>query len=244
MSAGSDGYLLLVDQQQHGPYSLEELRAGLGEGWARPEHLVWGPGLSGWTPLDRVPGLGWHAAPPPPTPAPTTPRRRSPLLWVGCLLASGAVVLAMAVGGAFWLGWLSNPLTDGRQPEPYDFEEIYASDTGAWRSYPDRPAEEAAIAARRRDLARALRAGDVDAAADFVVPEDKDTWEARTRSEPALAVALADALDTAEMSFLGVQPDIPDDPRSRTAGFVVTSGRRSFEIVWIKLDGTWYLYRY
>jgi hypothetical protein len=244
MTEGPDGYLLLIDQQQYGPYSLGELRAGVREGWARTDHLVWGPGLTDWVPIEQVPGLGGPAAPLPPPPQPTATRRRGPLLWVGCFLGCGVVVLALAVAAAFWLGWLNSPFTNGRQPEAYDFEAIYASDTGEWRRYPDRPAEEAAIAARQRELIRALRAGDLETAARFVVPEDREVWTARTRARPALTAALADALDTAEMSFLGVQPDIPDDPRSRTAGFVVTSGGHSFEIMWVKLDGAWYLYRY
>jgi|GEM_PF-3818587 len=244
MSASPGGYLLLVDQQQYGPYGLEELREGLAAGWARPEHLVWGPGLSDWSPLGQLPGVVPAAPPPPPPPAPPPRRRRGRLLWVGCLAAWGAAAVALAVAAVLWLGWPGNPFADDRQPEPYDFEEIYSSDTGDWQRYPDRPAEEAAIAARQRDLVRALRAGDLDAAARYVVPEDQEAWIARTRAEPALAGTLADALDTAEMSFLGVEPDIPDDPRSRTAGFVVTSGRRSFEVMWVKLDGAWYLYRY
>jgi hypothetical protein len=243
MSASPGGYLLLVDQQQYGPYSLEELRDGLAAGWARPEHLVWGPALAGWTPLGQLPGVVPAATPPPP-PAPAPRRRRGRLLWVGCLSAAGAAALALAVAAVLWLGWPGNPFAADRQPEPYDFEEIYSSDTGDWRRYPDRPAEEAAIAARQRELVQALRGGDLEAAARFVVPEDREVWTSRTRARPALAVALADALDTAEMSFLGAEPDIPDDPRSRTAAFVVTSGRRSFEVVWVKLDGAWYLYRF
>lgn len=240
MSTESRGYLLLIDQQQHGPYSLEELQTGLREGWARPEHLIWGPGLTDWTPIDRVPSLSGCADVPPQLPAPVATRRRRPLLWAGCLTIAGVLVLAVAFVGVVRLGWFGGP----DRPEPFDFEEIYASDTGDWRRYPDLETELEAIARRREKLVRALRAGEFDVAAGFVDPEDQEVWQARTQAEPALAVALADALDTSVVSFLSEQPRIPDDPRSRTAGFVVTARGRRFEILWIKLDDTWFLYRY
>ena len=244
MSAETRGFLLLIDQQQHGPYSLEELQTGLREGWARPEDLIWGPGLTEWTSIASVPSLGGCADLPPPVPAPVATRRRSPLLWAGCLAIAGVLVLAAAFVGVVRLGWVNSPFGGRDRPESYDFEEIYASDTGDWRRYPDLETELEAIARRREKLVRTLRAGELDTAAGFVNPEDQEVWQSRTRAEPALAAALADALDTSVVSFLSVQPRIPDDPRSRTAGFVVTARGRRFEILWIKLDNTWFLYRY
>jgi hypothetical protein len=242
MSTSPGRYLILIDQQQYGPYSPEELHEGLAAGWARPEHLVWGPDLATWTPLGQLPGLGAPIHPPALPTAPARKRPRGRLLSV-CLVASGAAAVALVLATVIWLGRAGSPFAGDRQPEPYDFEDIYTSDTGDWRSYPDRPAEEAAIAGRQRELVRALRAGDVEAAAQFVDPEEREIWTSQTRANPALAATLADALDTAELSFLGVEINIPDDPRTRTAAFVVTSGRRSFEVMWIKLDGVWYLYR-
>jgi hypothetical protein len=241
MSVDSGTYLLLVDQQQYGPYSLEELRAGLGAGWARPEHLVWGPDLAEWTPLGQLPGFVAPAEPPPLPTAPATTNSRGRRLWVGCLVATAAATMSLVAVVWFARGGL--PFFGERRPEPYDFEAIYASDTGDWRHYPDRPAEEDAIADRQRELVQALRAGDVEAAAQFVAPDERELWTSQTRARPALAAALADALETADMSFLGVETGLRDDPRSRTAAFVVTSGGRSFEIMWIKIDDVWFLYR-
>lgn len=247
MSAGDGGYLLLVGEQQYGPYSADDLQAGLREGWARPDHLVWRPGLTDWTTLQQALGLP-PALPPPPPRAPVeaeVPRRRGLRPWLlGCLVACGVVTVTLAVALAARSGWIGAVLDSGDRPEPYDLETIYDTDNGDWRAYPDLKVELKAIAQRQSTLVQALRAGDVESAAAFICPEDQSVWTTRTRAEPALGAALADALDTSVISFLSSGTEVKDDPRSRTAGFVVSARGRRFEIVWIKLDGDWYLYRY
>ena len=74
---------LVLNGQQSGPYSLEQVRELLREGKATPETMAWHEGLSGWTALGTV--MTSSAGTPPPAPffrrpqlprQPRFPRRR------------------------------------------------------------------------------------------------------------------------------------------------------------------------
>src|ERR1041384_2809961 len=58
--------------QREGPFTIDEVRAKIAQGQARPEDLAWYEGAPGWIPLREVPGLNPPAAVavPPAIPAP------------------------------------------------------------------------------------------------------------------------------------------------------------------------------
>jgi membrane protease subunit (stomatin/prohibitin family) len=72
-------YHVAIGGQQAGPFSIEQMRAGLANGQMTPESMVWTTGMAGWAPANTVPALQQlFAAPPPlpqdpPTPPPAPP---------------------------------------------------------------------------------------------------------------------------------------------------------------------------
>jgi hypothetical protein len=50
-------WFFATDGQQHGPYSEDQFREFIARGVVRPTTLVWGDGMSAWTPAEDVPGL-------------------------------------------------------------------------------------------------------------------------------------------------------------------------------------------
>lgn len=62
--------------QNQGPFSLQQLVAGISQGELTSEALVWTAGMQAWTPAGQVPQLAGYfqaAAPPPPPPPPAPP---------------------------------------------------------------------------------------------------------------------------------------------------------------------------
>lgn len=63
-----------VDGKTNGPYTTEQIAAGITSGEVRADTMVWTAGIQSWTPASQVPQLtGYFAAatpPPPPPPAP------------------------------------------------------------------------------------------------------------------------------------------------------------------------------
>lgn len=53
----SENYIILIDGQQSGPFSIERIRSMLGEGALDPSHLVWKEGFEDWTPISAIPDL-------------------------------------------------------------------------------------------------------------------------------------------------------------------------------------------
>lgn len=61
-----------VNGQTQGPFSIQQLAAGISSGEVQPETMVWCNGMTGWTAASQVPQLNasFTAPPPPPPPAP------------------------------------------------------------------------------------------------------------------------------------------------------------------------------
>lgn len=66
-------WLVAIGQKQYGPYTTQDLAQRLRSGAAKPETLVFGPGLTQWTPAKNVPEFapifGTRPTAPPPPPA-------------------------------------------------------------------------------------------------------------------------------------------------------------------------------
>ena len=60
-----------VDGQTRGPFSIQQMGAGMSSGEITAETLVWSDGMTGWQPAGNVPQLStsFQASPPPPPPA-------------------------------------------------------------------------------------------------------------------------------------------------------------------------------
>ena len=60
-----------VSGQTQGPFSMEQLLAGIANGQIKQDTVVWSTGMPGWLPANQVPGLASYLAavtPPPPPP--------------------------------------------------------------------------------------------------------------------------------------------------------------------------------
>lgn len=60
------------DGQTFGPYSLEQLKAGVDDGTLMPTDLLWHEGMTAWAPASELSEV-WPPKPPPPLPA-TAPK--------------------------------------------------------------------------------------------------------------------------------------------------------------------------
>jgi hypothetical protein len=148
------------------------------------------------------------------------------------LLVLGVTVLL--VGSGF--GGKENRLEAGVT------EKVYEEDHGDWQRYPDLDKETKAIAKRQEKCIEALLEGNVADASNFFVPEKQEEWRSLMKDDAEGMQTLAQVLATAQISFLGPDKEMKDDPRGRIAAFTVVHQAQQFEIIWLKYDGTWYLY--
>lgn len=93
----------VVNGQQYGPISEEELRGWVAQGRVRPTDLVWTDGMANWQPLQSVQYM-FRAGPPlPPAPAQPAwqrPHRGAVVLTLGIL---GVVISFLGIlGGIAW----------------------------------------------------------------------------------------------------------------------------------------------
>jgi membrane protease subunit (stomatin/prohibitin family) len=67
---GGQVFHISVGGQVQGPFSLQQLVAGIAQGQLAASTFVWSPGMAAWSPAGQVPALAPHFnAPPPPPPA-------------------------------------------------------------------------------------------------------------------------------------------------------------------------------
>lgn len=66
-------YHVALNGQQAGPFTVEQMRAGLANGDMKPTDLVWTDGMAGWTAANEVPALASLFSAPPPLPNQGTP---------------------------------------------------------------------------------------------------------------------------------------------------------------------------
>jgi hypothetical protein len=95
-------YLLARNGQQHGPYTLEQLRQMSAQGQTQADDLVWTAGMSTWIPLADVVRYAPPTAPPPlenATARGSTPRPPS-LHWALLLVLT---LVTIGFFGIFWM---------------------------------------------------------------------------------------------------------------------------------------------
>ncbi len=72
-------WYLAVDGQTKGPFTTEQVAAGIASSEVRSDSVVWSAGMQTWTPASQVPQLaGYFAAVTPPPPPPPRPRGTRP----------------------------------------------------------------------------------------------------------------------------------------------------------------------
>jgi len=64
----ANAWHVAVEGQSQGPFTVEQLRDGVRQGWLSTRTLVWAPGMSSWTPAGQAPALAAQLSlgPPPP----------------------------------------------------------------------------------------------------------------------------------------------------------------------------------
>jgi membrane protease subunit (stomatin/prohibitin family) len=65
---GAVSYHVALNGQQAGPFTMDQMRAGLTAGQMQPTDMVWTAGMAGWAPANTVPALAPLFAAPPPLP--------------------------------------------------------------------------------------------------------------------------------------------------------------------------------
>ena len=92
--------------QQCGPFSPDQIRAGLGDGTYQLSELAWYEGATGWLPLSTVPGIGDN---PPGTTHPSAARTSGLAIWslvlgILALLLAGLTAIPAVICGHLALG--------------------------------------------------------------------------------------------------------------------------------------------
>lgn len=70
---GATHFHIVLNGQQAGPFTLEELAAHAARGTLTPQTLIWKPGLPQWSPASQVPAVAAILASPPPIPGSPPP---------------------------------------------------------------------------------------------------------------------------------------------------------------------------
>lgn len=113
-----------------------------------------------------------------------------------------------------------------------------------WRQYPDLGSEQEAIQQTRQSFQKAMRAGDIESAVQWIHEDMQGVYRALFEQRPEAAASFADLLDASQMQFLSPAV-ISEDPANeiviRTAEYVVSLEGFDFYIRWIKEGGTWRL---
>jgi len=237
-------------EKQYGPYKREELAQHARSGNVIGTDLVWSESTGGWVRADQVPGLLPTVAARPNEGKSTKPKGNKKK--VAALTCGGVAVLLVAVGcvaGGLLL-WSPGPGTDeavGMAEEGdlvWEVAEVPdmldVLDDPNWQNYPDREAVEIAISRTLENFAQALKDGNVDAAAGFVVDERQDGYRELFASNPDAMASFGDLISSGEMSFLSEGSG--GEPFNQTAEYAVELDGFTFYVILMKVGDTWVLY--
>jgi hypothetical protein len=236
--------------KRYGPYRREELAQHARSGNVVPTDLVWSESTDGWVRADQVPGL-LPTAPARPSGAKPTERRGHGKK-VATLTCGGVAALLLVAGciAAGLLLWRPGAGTDEivKVAEEGDLvwevaevpDLLDAQDDPDWQDYPDREAEETAISRTLESFAQALKDGNADAAAGFVVDERQDGYRELFASNPEAMASFGDLISGGKMSFLSEVSEA--EPYNRTAEYAVELDGVTFYVVLMKVGDAWSLY--
>lgn len=172
----------------------------------------------------------------PPKTIKSRPVRRFPILIITIIL--GAAVVFAGIYTAYLNGLLKNPFS---KQIPFDPDSsVYNS--ADWENSPDLKKEQDAIVKRQRELISNLEKNNIKKAVKYFFPDIQSEWQKKLEDDPDGTAVLAEVLATAEMTFLGQDNKVKEDPRGRAASFLVKYDQKGFFITWIKYEGVWYLY--
>jgi len=236
--------------KRYGPYRREELARHARSGNVIGTDMVWSESTGGWRRADQVPGLLPAVAARPN--AGKSARPKGSKRKVTALTCGGLAMLLVAVGciAAGLLLWRPGPGTDevvGVAEEGdlvWEVEEVPdlldAQDGPDWQDYPDREAEETAISRTLENFAQALKDGNADAAAGFVVDERQEAYRELFASNPEAMASFGDLISSGKMSFLSEGSS--GEPFNRTAEYAVRIDGFTFYVVLMKVGNSWALY--
>lgn len=238
-------------EQRYGPYTWKQLTAYAGSGSVTGTDLVWSASTDGWVRADRVPGL---TAARPPTPRRAAPSPKKARGSRGLYVAAAGLAAILLVGCvALWLlvrtplSGSDGPAASGMTDDELSFAELEAlhegievADDADWQDYPDREAEQAAIAETLDAFTDACKRGDVDGSVAYVLEERREAYRELFSSNPDAMASFADVIASGEMSFLSEHGD--SQPFDRTAEYAVDLDGFTFYVVLMKVGDQWILY--
>lgn len=247
----ADQWYVWREGQRYGPYTWEELVAYSRAGNVTSTDLVWSVSTDGWVRARLVPGLAPAPAPSSRRAAPSTTR---PSRTRTILFAGGGIALVLLVGClAVWFlvvtppsgvetaagSTIANDEVPREELEAF-YEAIAVADDPDWQNYPDREAEEAAIAQTLDAFTEALKRGDVDGSAAHVLEERREGYRALFSSNPEAMASFADVITSGEMCFLS--DDSGGQAFNRTAEYKIEWDGFTFYVVFMKVGERWVLY--
>lgn len=258
-------WYLYDGESQAGPFTWNELYQKVRQGEIIHSTLVWKQGTPDWTRADEIPGLMPVTTPdhqdvqkvPTGVAAAegmqgTAPAKKQSVVkkesGKKIMITLAAVVLI--IGGIFTARHFLFLLTgNGEAPEtiayPWSVEEVegvLGRDDGDWQNYPDREAEEEAIAAVIGQFAEALAQQDVNRSVSLIVTERQDAYRELFSANTQAMEGFAQLIARAEMSFLSEYVGPGATTFLRTAEYSVTLDDFTFYLVFMKSDDRWRLY--
>ena len=141
---------------------------------------------------------------------------------------------------AFTLFAMTACMVSGCSPDGGDGSDVNGDEVNWDLPYlPSLAAEKAAITPTITGMKTALAACDTAAAAQWVVPESRDDYEAIFAQTPELMSLLAGALESAQLKMVAEDDRTYDNTLRRIGDVEIEYDGIVFHVTVAKVDGTW-----
>ncbi len=236
----AEQWYLARDDQQFGPYTLEQMKEFAREGRLLPQDLVWNEGLSEWVAASKIPELFGETKRTAPTPTihpainhdakveeniteseskPDTKKLRPlPIILT-------VVILLILSASAYVL--MSRGMPVGGSPDQ------------AWKKQADYKEQKKVIDGVIKDYSQALENQNVDEAVSFFAADQQEFYRSILAQSTELMPEMAQDLKTAEMTFLSIDEGLEEPEFNRIAEYEIQCDDYTFSILFMKEQDRW-----
>ncbi len=235
----AEQWYLARDDQQFGPYSLEQMKEFARKGRLLPQDLVWNEGLSEWVLASKIPELfGENSSIVPNSSTPHTVKHDykaeeniheseskpgAKLRPLPIILT--AIIVIILSASAYVL--MSKGMPVGSSPDQ------------AWKKQADYKEQKKVIDGVIKDYSLALENQNVDEAVSFFAADQQEFYRSILAQSTELMPEMADDLKTAQMTFLSIDEGLEEPEFNRIAEYEIQCDDYTFSILFMKEQDRW-----